>query len=135
MNFDFVDNKIIISDYILLSHQISQLKFWGFKNINTKTLVFSGQESEKILIKTVTYLQKEEIIFSTTENCENILALISERNRGFQKIKELGESFKNGAFDDRKFKEFTLFLPAPYIIDVQIQPFPCFYPFDQAFQD
>jgi len=110
MNFDFVDNKIIISNHILLSHQISQLKFWGYKNINTKTLVFSGNESEKTLFKTVNYLQKEGVKFNTSENCENILTLISEKNYRFQKIKELGESFKNGDYEDSKFKEFTQFI-------------------------
>lgn len=110
MKIDISENRITISNQVLISHQMSQLKFWGFVSANPNTLIFVGQNSENILVKTVNYFQKESVIFDTSENCKKILSLIFNRNNIFQEIKELGLSFKNGHFDETNFKEFNQFL-------------------------
>ncbi len=110
MIIDLTEYSISISDYDLISHQISQLKFWGFKTVKPKMLSFYGQDSEKVLIKTLNYLQKECVKFTVTENCNILISKILERTNAFQNIKELGLAFKNGNFDETKFNEFKQFL-------------------------
>ena len=125
MKIDFYENKIIISEATLQSHQISQLKFWGLKNDGINTLVYSGEGAEKILTKMFNYFQKEDLKYITTKNCESKIAIITERTEHFNNVKEIGENFKNGEFNKNEFSEFTHFfkthLPTRELKDHQLK--------------
>lgn len=109
MILDYKENGIKISHASLKSNQKSQLIFWGFKHNENNTLEFLGSESEKLLLKTIAYFQKEKISYSTTKNCESNINTITERTEEFQRIKKLGEEFKNGKYNKKSFKEFESF--------------------------
>jgi len=109
MIIDFNENILILKDTSLKPNQISQLKFWEFKNDGENTFAYTGDEAEKILTKIISYFHKEKIKFKPTKNCETKISSISERTEGFQNTKKLGQDFKNGTFNKKQFKEFEHF--------------------------
>jgi len=112
MIIDFSDNKLTIQNYSLTPYQISQLHFWGFISCKDNCLKYSDDDVEKILIKTINYLKKENVVFKTSESCTDKITSITNRIEIFNNTKELGENFKRGDFDKRQFKEFKEFFEA-----------------------
>ncbi|MGQ0829980.1 MAG: SNF2-related protein [Bacteroidota bacterium] len=109
MIIDFTENILILKNTSLKPNQISQLKFWGFKNEAENTFTYAGEEAEKILTKITSYFQKEKIKFKPTKNCETKIDSISERSEEFKNTKKLGKDFKNGTFNKKQFKDFEQF--------------------------
>ena len=110
MTIDFNDDILLLKGTTLKSNQISQLKFWRFKSDGENAFMYSGDEAEKILIKVISYLKKEKVLFKTTKRCETKINSLSIRTEEFQSIKKLGQDFKNGTFNKKLFKEFGLFV-------------------------
>ncbi|MBM3417888.1 MAG: DEAD/DEAH box helicase [Bacteroidetes bacterium] len=109
MIIDFNENIFTINDASFNSQQISQLKFWGFKSVGKNAFIFSGNATEKMLIKSITYFQKEKLKFTLSKKGESRVKSIAEQIAEFQSTKKLGENFKNGVYSKKKFKEFEQF--------------------------
>lgn len=109
MIIDCNDSGIQIRQASLKTNQVSQLKFWGFKNDGTESFEFTGNDNDKLLIKAINYFQKEKIKFKPTKYCETKINLIAERNEEFQSTKKLCQEFKNGKYNKKQFKEFEDF--------------------------
>ena len=109
MIIDYNDNGIQLRQSLLKSNQVSQLKFWGFKNNEPDSLEFSGNEPEKLLLKTIAYFKKEKIPFNLSKSCESKVNSLIERTEEFQSIKKIGQEFKNGKYNKKQFKEFEAF--------------------------
>ena len=109
MIIDYNDKGVQLRQALLKSNQVSQLKFWGFKNNDPDSLEFSGNDPEKLLLKTLAYLKKEKIIFNPTKSCESKVNSLLERTEEFQSIKRLGQEFKDGKYNKKQFKEFKVF--------------------------
>lgn len=109
MIIDFIEHTLRLNYKSLTSSQLSQLDFWGFKNISNNILEFNGLEADKILSKIIAYFNKEKIKFEPTKNCEIKINLIAERTEEFQSTKKLGQEFKNGKYNKKQFKEFEEF--------------------------
>lgn len=110
MIVDLSKNSINITNFSLQSYQISQLKFWGFKSGDNDILEFSGDKAEKVLIKIISYFQKEKLEFQATKECKNRIENITNKATEFQRIKKLGADLKNGNYDRKLFLEFSQFL-------------------------
>lgn len=109
MTIDLTEDILLLRDVLLESNQISQLKFWGFKRDGENDLEYSGEDIEKILVKVVAYFQKEKVEFNPTKNCETKINSFTERTEEFQITKKLGQDFKNGIYNKKKFREFKEF--------------------------
>jgi len=109
MKIDFIQNGICISNFILETRQISQLKFWGFKNDGSGKLLFVNDKSDKFLIKLVAYFQKENISYEPSNEFENKISELNENILQIQNLKKLGESFKNGHYNSEDFNKFCQF--------------------------
>ncbi len=110
MILDFSQNKLSIEDISLKSYQKSQLSAWGFRNSGENYLEFVGENADRILPKVLRYFQKEKLDYETTPECASKIDQISKTLLTFQNFKVLGESFKNGGYDNETFKEFKKFL-------------------------
>jgi SNF2 family DNA or RNA helicase len=109
MTIDFNEDTLLLKEVFLKPNQISQLKFWGFKNEGNNDLVYSDNEVEKRLTQVISYFQKEKVRFKPTKYCEAKINFIAEKSAEFQNTKKLGQDFKNGVFNKTQFKEFEEF--------------------------
>lgn len=110
MLIDCSEQILSIKGPSLQPNQVSQLKFWGFRSDGEKAFEFSGDEAHKLLIKVISYFQKENVKFKPTRNCKAIINSIAKRTEEFESIKQLGKDFKNGTHNKKLFKEFQRFL-------------------------
>jgi len=99
-----------ISD--LKSHQTSQLSFWGFAKSAGGYSVLVGDEPAKLLLKITAFFKKENIPFSLSSNCQEIIDKSEKKRCGFEKIKFVAQNFKDGVYNEKNFIDFKNHLRA-----------------------
>jgi len=110
---DFLDNSIVIDvgNSELKANQISQIYFWGFrKDLEGNVYKLIGGKINFGLRKVLKYFDKEGIRYVLSPACEVYASELNEVTTQFEKIRELGRSYKEGKFDKKKFREFCAFV-------------------------
>lgn len=95
----------------LRPHQVSQVGFWGFAKAtgaNSYNLAPKGLDS--VLPKLVKYFDAEGISYSLSPSCQEYLSKLSRLVDNYERIKALGEQYKEGTYDTGKFTEFSSFV-------------------------
>lgn len=109
MKIDFTNNTILIEDINLETHQISQLKFWGFKNDGIDRLIFTNESVDGLILKLIAYFKKENLIYEVTDDLKSRITELNDNILKFKRIKNLGDSFKSGQFNSSEFQVFCQF--------------------------
>jgi len=110
---DVSENTIIIrgTSEKLRPNQISQMNFWGFaKGPEKNSYKLTSDKIDSIFLKLLQYFDSEKISYSLSPCCRSYLSKLKEEITEFEKIKHIGESYKEGEFDISKFDEFKSFI-------------------------
>jgi SNF2 family DNA or RNA helicase len=113
MLIDIGSNQITIDTQLseLKSHNINQIKYWGFVREPHQNLYrLCSTELERLLPKLLRYLDKEKINYSITLDGQEYLSTIKEKQENFEKTRCLGREYKDGKFDIDQFNEFAEFV-------------------------
>jgi len=113
MLVDVSENTIIIrgTSQKLRPNQISQMNFWGFaKGPEKNSYLLSSEKIDSIFLKLLKYFDSEKISYSLSPSCQSYLSKMKEGIGEFEKIKNIGQLYKEGKFDIRKFDEFKSFI-------------------------
>ena len=113
MLVDVSENAIIIrgTSQKLRPNQISQINFWGFaKGPEKNSYKLSSEKIDSILLKLLKYFDSEKISYSLSPSCQSYLSKLKEGIGEFEKIKNIGQLYKEGKFDISKFDEFKSFI-------------------------
>lgn len=90
----------------LKSHQLSQLSFWGFLKVTNGYSAIVDKEPATLLFKIVKFFEKENIPFSLSQECEEIIEMSEKSRIDFEGIKSSAQKFKDGVYDRKKFSDF-----------------------------
>ncbi len=101
-------SNVILRDFDIKSYQKSQLKYWGFiKKGNTYKL--KADDSKNSLYRLVNYLFDENIKYTLSNKCQELVDLVISQNKNIESIKRAAKEYKDGTFkeiDILKYKSF-----------------------------
>lgn len=87
------------------------MNFWGFaKGPEKNSYILSSEKIDSIFLKLLRYFDSEKISYSLTPSCQSYLSKLKEGIGEFEKIKHIGQLYKEGKFDISKFDEFKSFI-------------------------
>jgi len=112
MIVDVVQNHITISKHKIESRHIGQLLFWKFEEDDKSNFIFSGSESDVIVLfqKLINFFNKEGLKYQLTESANKRYVDLQNKNIDFSERKEILKKFKHGEFDKNAYKSFNSFL-------------------------
>jgi SNF2 family DNA or RNA helicase len=113
MLIDIGSNQITIDtpSSELKSHNINQIKYWGFVREPHQNLYrLCSTDLERLLPKLLRYLDKEKIYYSITLAGQKYLSTMKEKQEDFERIRCLGREYKDGKFDIDQFNKFAEFV-------------------------
>lgn len=112
MILDVLDDILILDDSSshLKPRHVNQLKFWGFARISDSCKYQIKLQNNNILPKLQNYLSKQGISYSLSPSCQQVVLSVNERLLKIERIRTLGEEFKEGRFNQVEFNNFTSFI-------------------------
>lgn len=91
----------------LSAAQVSQLHFWGFAKGSDGNYLESPDSSESLLLKIVSYCERENIPFTLSQESQEYLSRLERKQIAFETMKQSARDYKEGRLDITKFKEFA----------------------------
>lgn len=102
--------KIIIEDISKLkNYHKNQLNFWGYKTENQKYEI-EPKDLKDLLLKTTRYFNNKSMNFSLNNEAKKLLNSLSSQKKDFDNLLNKGKLYKKNKYDDKKLKEFTIYL-------------------------
>lgn len=110
MILDVIDDILVLDDISLQlrPRHVNQLRFWGFIRAPGSGKYQINLENS-ILVKLQNYLSKHRISYSLSPSCQQVVTRLNEGLVRNERIRSLGEEFKEGKFDQTKFNHFSSF--------------------------
>ena len=113
LTVDISNDLLILRDIKsnLQPEQISQLIFFGFrKNAQDGSFLYTGGESDTILLKVIGYFDEESIAYQLSFLCKEFLTKLRDEIEEFNSKKKLARKFKEGNFNRAELKKFNAFV-------------------------
>jgi len=113
MLIDISQNSLLVSEGLpkLRSDQVNQLKYWGFvKERSNGVYVLNSEDFDALLLKLLRYFDAEGISYVLSKSCQKHVSKLNQKIEDFERIKILGEKYKEGKYDGVKFSEFVSFV-------------------------
>lgn len=111
MILDISDDILVLDDiaFQLKPRHVSQLNYWGFVRAHGSSR-FQIKLDNVILLKLQNYLIKHGISYSLSPSCQQVVSRLNERLDSNERIRNLGEAFKQGRIDQTQLNQFSSFI-------------------------
>ncbi len=106
MLMDLKNGFLILLNCDLKSSQKSQLNYWGFRRDGAgyKRKI---NDDGSFLLKIVNFFINEDVQFSLSNSCKEVLNAIKKSNKNFGNILQAGKKFKDGVYQQKEVQTIT----------------------------